>query len=453
MSQATRVDISSIIAPFAERLQTKAVVLESDLLPRGAQALSPWLPQGTWAMIWDENTWRVAGQALAQSLQAANIPLLHYKLEPAQGEDVPVADDAKVAAFKAWLQEQRPAAVVAVGSGTINDIAKMATFQAGLPYAVLATAPSMNGYTSAIAALLSDGVKVTLPCHAPVACLADLEVVAQAPYRMIASGYGDLLSKPVSNADWRLGARLLGADYSPETIRLVEQGFAFLEGVAPRLAAREPEAIGRLMATLSVSGMAMAVAGSSSPASGGEHLISHYIDMTHFAYGDPHDFHGCQVGVGTITTAALYEKLTAMKADDIDVDAIVAAHTAPEAYEALTRQRFGALSEAVVPHMRQIYPDAQALRQRLTLLKENWEDILADVNTTLRPAARIQQDLLDARCPVTFAEIGVTPERARASVLYSKDIRARYTILHLAAELGKLEAWTSEVLASFHGVR
>lgn len=446
MQTPTRIDIDAVIAPFVHRLDTKKIALEGALLPRSAAVLAEALPAGRWLLVADAITWAVAGAAVEASLQAAGIDSARYFVEPAPGEAVPVADDAKVEALAGYLRQGGGfVAVVAVGAGTINDIAKMATFQVGLPYAIVVTAPSMNGYTSAIAALLSQGVKVTLPCHAPVACLADLEVVAQAPYRMIASGYGDLLSKPVSNADWRLGARLLDAEYSPETILLVEKGFTFLEGVAPRLLAREPEAIGRLMATLCISGMAMAVAGSSSPASGGEHLISHYIDMTHFAFGEPHDFHGCQVGVGTITTAALYEKLMALDPDEIDVEAIVAAHEGVDAYEARTRARFGALSEAVVPHMRRIYPDAATLRARLERLKAEWSDIMRDVGATLRPAAVIRQDLLDAGCPVRYAEISVTPARAARAVLYSKDIRARYSILHLAGELGLLERWWGEL--------
>lgn len=456
VSKAVSVDVSEILAPYADRLTTRTIVLESGLLARSAGPLKASLPEGPWLLVADEKTLEVAGQAVIDSLKDAGVSVSLYLVEPAAGESVPVANDAKVELLRAHLtragQAAPPVAVVAVGAGTVNDIAKMATFQAGIPYAVVGTAPSMNGYTSAIAAILSEGVKVTLPCHAPVACLADLDVMAQAPYRMIASGFGDLISKPVSNADWRLSFRLLGSHYSPETIKLVEQGFALLEGIAPRLRERDPEAVGRLTGTLCVSGLAMAVAGSSAPASGGEHLISHYIDMTHFAFGQPHDFHGCQVGVGTITTAALYEKLTAMNPDDIDVEARVAALAPVDAYEEGVREHFGVLSEAVVGHMRNIYPTPEVLRTRLSALKAQWSSIIEDVNGSLRPAASIRDELVAAGCPVTFAEIDVDDERARRATVHCKDIRARYTILHLAFELGVLDAWADDVLENFHGI-
>jgi glycerol-1-phosphate dehydrogenase [NAD(P)+] len=447
-----RVDVAPILAPFASRLPTRHIVLETQLLPRSADTLCQALPAGPWLFVVDETTWNVAGQAVDASVRAAGVATLRYTVEPAPGESVPVADDAKVDALETRLRRGDVTAVVAVGSGTVNDIAKLATFRAGVPYAVVGTSPSMNGYTSAIAAILSQGVKVTLPCHAPIACLADLDIMAASPYRMIASGFGDLLSKPVSNADWRLGARIVGSDYSPETMKLVEPGFKLLEGVAPRLAERDTEAVGKLTGSLCVSGLAMAVAGSSSPASGGEHLISHYLDMTHFAHGDPHDFHGCQVGVGTITTAALYECLASLDPATVDIEARVAALASAEEYEVLTRQRFGPLADAVVPHMKSLYPTPEALRQRLGTLLGSWDDILADVSASLRPAAEIRDELLAARCPTTFAEIGATPERARRSVVLSKDIRGRYTILHLAWELGMLEDWADHVLRTFHGI-
>ena len=127
-----------------------------------------------------------------------------------------------------------------MGAGTINDIVKFATFQQGLPAACVGTAPSMNGYTSKIAAILSDGVKTTNPCHAPLVVIADLEVMARGPARMIASGLGDLISKPVSNSDWQLSAHLNGTPHSAEAMAVIERGAELLEDVAPGSSTRTP---------------------------------------------------------------------------------------------------------------------------------------------------------------------------------------------------------------------
>lgn len=446
-------DLSATLAPWADRLPTRHIVLRRPLLDDVAAELSPWMSLSDTLVVADPTTWSVAGERSAQSLRHAGHGVRTWIVEPAPTESSPVCDEARVAALLDHLQAHRPTAVLAVGAGTINDIAKMAAHKASVPYAVVATAPSMNGYTSAIAAILTDGVKTTQPCRPPVVCLADLDVMAQAPYRMIASGLGDLISKPVSNADWRLAHRLLGSEHSSDAMVLIEAGAALLEGAAPRLPERDPEAVGRLTGTLCLSGLAMSVAGSSAPASGGEHLISHYLDMTHYAFGDSMDFHGCQVGVGTITTAALYQRLAELDPATLDVGAIVRARPAWASHEAALVAHFGPLSDAVLPHARASWASDEELTARLTKLVTGWDSILEDVRATLRTPASIRDELVSARCPVTFADIDVTPARARHSIVFGRDIRARYTILHLAGELGLLGTWADQVLASWHGVR
>lgn len=444
------IDVSDAIAPFADRLRTRRIVLRTGLLDQVHAHVHDLLPEGTWAVVDDATVAAIAGDAVAAGLEAAGVHVTRWCIEPGEGETAPVADEAKVELLRAWLVAEAPAAVVAVGAGTINDVAKMACFKASVPYAIVGTAPSMNGYTSSIAAILTNGVKTTQPCDAPLVCLADLDVMAEAPYRMIASGLGDLISKPVSNADWRLSHRLLGAPYADGVMVLVDHAAALLDGIAPALPQRDREAVGKLTASLCLSGLAMSVAGSSAPASGGEHLISHYIDMTHFAFGDPHDFHGCQVGVGTITSAALYARLADLDPATIDVEARAAAWPTWEARASDVAAHFGPLAPAVLPHTKAAHPTADQLRDRLTRLKTDWDDIIADVGRTLRTPASIRDELNDADCPLTFDDIGVVPDRAIASIVHGKDIRARYTILHLADELGLLEAWAQEVYDRWH---
>lgn len=367
-------------------------------------------------------------------------------MAPAAGEHDPVADDAKVAAVRERMTELGCGAAVAVGAGTVSDLVKTAADELGRPYAAVATAPSMNGYTSSLSALLSRGVKITRPCRPAIACLVDLDVVAAAPYRMIASGLGDLLSKPVSNADWRLARHLAGEECPTRSAALQEASGALVEGIEARLPARDIDAVGKLSASLCLSGLAMGLAGPTAPSSGAEHVISHYLDMTHFAWGEPHDLHGCQVGVATVTVAALYERLQALSPAAIDPDARAAGQPDWDAYSQLVRQRFGVLTEAVLPTAQRAHATPAQLRERLHYLKRHWEEVMADVGATLRPAASLSAQLRQADCPGTFAQIGMSPERAHRAVVHSKDIRARYTILHLAAELGLLEGWADDAL-------
>jgi len=443
----TAIDLKAILATSADRPATRMIVIEQRLLERAGALLKDVLPGGEWLLLADENTFRAAGARVRGGFEDASLDFRQLVLETPAGRESVVADESTVDRLAERLRARSVKAVVAVGSGTINDIAKLAAFRAGLPYAVVATAPSMNGYTSSMAAILSDGVKTTPRCHPPVACLADLDVLAQAPYRMIAAGLGDLASKPVSNADWRLSRRLLGTDYSPEAVAMAEEAARMMEGVAARLPGRDVEAVGRLTAALCLSGFAMSLAGSSSPASGGEHLISHYLDMRHFAFGEPRDLHGCQVGVGTLAAAALYEKLVEMNGETVDPDARLSAYVDWADYEELLRERFGPVSDAVIEHARQGYPAREELRARLHALKADWPAVVAEVREGVPRPEAVRAELEAARCPTTFAEIGVGAERARAAILHSKDIRPRYTILHLAWELGMLESWADAALA------
>ncbi|MFA6112275.1 MAG: iron-containing alcohol dehydrogenase [Candidatus Latescibacterota bacterium] len=450
LARPIRIDLAPLLRPWASELITRCIAIEQQAVQRSAELLTTHLPSGPWLLAADPHTWEAAGEAVWCGLIGAGVALTHHPIEPDPGKADPVADDARIDALTERLRQGRFTAAVAVGSGTVNDVVKLAADRAGIPYATVATAPSMNGYTSSLAAPLSRGVKTTVPCRPPVVCLVDLEVIARAPYRMIASGLGDLMSKPVSNADWRLAYRVLGAPYATRVMELIEAGAALLDGVPERLPQRDPEAVGKLAASLCVSGLAMGIAGSSAPSSGGEHLISHYLDMTHFALGEPHDLHGCQVGVATVSTAALYECLAAWSPADLDLEARLAAHPTWDEYARAVQSRFGPLTEAVLEHARQGHPTREELARRLHLLVEEWPSILADVRQTLRPAAELVAELTLAGCPATFGEINVTPERARRALRYSKDIRARYTILHLAADLGLLERWSDLTLATCH---
>ena len=448
------IDLTPFLPSGACDLKTRRIVLEQGLLSRVAVPLRDVLPPGIWLLVADEKTWGVAGAKVAAGLERAGIHTRRYLVTPAAGEIHPVADDVAVEGLAAHLRLAGAGirAVVAVGAGTINDIVKLAAHRAGLPGAVVATAPSMNGYTSGIAAILSRGVKTTQPCHPPVACLADLDILARAPYRMIAAGLGDLVSRSVSCADWRLSHLLLGSDYFPRAEAFIEASACLLEGVPDRLPQRDVEAVGRLMGSLCLSGLAMSAAGSSAPASGGEHLISHFLDMTHPDADGSHDLHGCQVGVATITTAALYEHLIALDPATIDVEVRLAAQRPWLQWAADLERCFGKLAPAVLPEAREAYPTPEELRQRLMQLKGEWSPILADLGRALRPARQIRAELQSGQAPLTFAQIGVSPARARQAILYSKAVRARYTILDLAAELGRLEEWADAVLAEFHDV-
>ena len=441
-------DLTMILRPYAGRIHVAPIVIKRGALAEAATVLRAALPAGAWLVVADANTERIAGAAVMRDLKAAGLDAELVVLEPQHAGAPLIADEGKVAemAQRIRTSPRGVKAVISVGAGTVTDIVKRSTFLCKIPYAAVATAPSMNGYTSPIAAILAAGVKAVHEGHVPNAVLADLDILAHAPARMIASGYGDLLAKPISNADWRLGHEITGSFYSPDVIKLVESGYQFLDGIASRLPARAPEAIGGLTASLIISGYAMAVAGTSSPASGGEHLVSHYIDMTHYAFGEPNDLHGCQVSIGTLVAAGLYDKLMAFDMATLDVEARLKRLAPWPEYEQDIRGRFRGLADSILREAHDTYPTPEQHRRRLLDIKARWPGLKAMLQPCLRPASAIRADLKAAGCPTTFREIHVTPERARRAIVDAKDIRSRYTILHFLWDLGVLHEWADAIL-------
>ena len=201
-------------------------------------------------------------------------------------------------------------ALVAVGAGTINDLCKYAAAADGKPYVVFATAPSMNGYASINAAITVDGHKRSLPAACPVGVFMDLEVLASAPVRMIRAGLGDSLCRSTAQADWLLSHLLLGTEYRRAPFELLAADEPALLGDPAALLRGDLHAMRSLARTLVLSGLGMTLCGGSYPASQGEHLISHYIDM--FAPATRGKFfHGEQVAVATLTMARIQEDVLA----------------------------------------------------------------------------------------------------------------------------------------------
>lgn len=441
---------TDILDRFADRLQTRLVVCEPGLTSRMPALLAEVLPPGKWALVADENTWNAQGRLLFERLEAAGTRPVNRTLAPL-GTSRPVVCEHLLANWVGdTLRRDEASAVVAVGAGTICDIGKLAAESAGLPLAAVATAPSMNGYPSVIAAVLRQGVKRTDPTTPPVAVLADLDVLSAAPARMIASGYADLLAKPVSTADWTLANALLGDEMSADGLAVVEASSELADGIAPGLARREPAAVARLFDALFVSGLAMAVSGKSSPASGGEHLISHYLDMTALAEegSGEHDLHGLQVGVATLVAASLYDRLL----DEFDPAAFgVAARVACQPHwgevEAELRGHFpGSIVESVIEQASRLYAEGDALAGRLTRFCELWPTLKPALAGRLASPDAIETELKAAGAATTFAEIGVDRDRALAAVRFAYHVRARYTILHLLSDLGLLDEWARDAV-------
>ncbi len=330
--------------------------------------------------------------------------------------------------------------LLAVGSGTINDICKRAAAERGLPYIVNGTAASMNGFASGIAAILSDeGLKTTVVSAPARAIVLDTRVLATAPWSMARAGLGDLLSKPVSDSDWWLADQLEGVGYSDLPSRVVQAAFEEASAAAPGLPDADPEAHGALGRALVLSGVAMVVAGSSAPASGGEHLLSHLIDMEALAAKRDTKLHGAQVGVTTLISAALYQRL--LKADA----SMVVDPPSWAEEEARLRVDFGPLADTVIPQAKAKHARAA---DRAATLRDKWSEIRDGLEARNIPtAAELRAPLVAAKAPNTLEHLHLPRHYAARIFRLARDIRDRITVLDVAFAMGILPGAIDEILA------
>ncbi len=267
-------------------------------------------------IVADQNTYRAAGERAEQILRAAGKHLRTLVLE---GESVlPNAETlgkiliyANDPAAKADLFAYSPLPdfILAVGSGTINDSCKLASYRLGLPYGIVATAPSMDGYASAGCAFLFGGSKATIQATTAKHIIADLDVLAEAPYDMILAGIGDMFGKYIGILDWEL-ARDFTGEYFCDTIAkdVIDATDRCLAG-GYKLAGRDHESVKSVMEGFLVTGLGMAYIGNSRPASGAEHIIAHAWELYDVENGHKPHLHGLEVCEGTRLTAIMYKML------------------------------------------------------------------------------------------------------------------------------------------------
>jgi len=393
----------------------------------------------------DRVTWQVAGERVSKLL-ASDGHATSACILPDGAGGRPHADEENLALVERALEGSDLG--LAVGSGTVNDLVKLASYRRGIPYMVVASAPSMNGYTSAIAAIMLRGIKRTVACHQPLAVVADLDILCAAPHELAAAGLGDLESKPTATADFRLAGKLRGAYYCPAPERVVLGAEARVAEAAADIGRGDPQALALLAEALLLSGISMKLAGTSSPASGGEHLISHFWDMSAQDEGRVEGLHGAQVGVATIVSAALYEALQKIDPARIDIERIAAAWPSSAEIAGKLGRRHGKRTDEVREEYLKKHLEPDELRGELSRIRDSWDDLWSSVGEPLRRAKRVREILAAGGAPTTIAQLGLNDDHLRLAFLSAREIRGRFTVLDLAAELGVLEHLRDEILDS-----
>lgn len=257
-------------------------------------------------MLSDNHTFEAAGKTALKILEDGGYQVNNVVID--SGEDILIPDEKAVGKMFMEL-EQETGMIVAVGSGTLNDMAKYMSARTKIPYTIVCTAPSMDGYASDGAPLMNGGRKISYKATLPYAIVGDTDIMKDAPMHMIHAGYGDVIGKLTALADWKLSQEHTGEYYCETIVKLVEKAIDKVVSNTTQLANREEQAILYLIEALTLTGVAMGLIGVSRPASGAEHMLSHYWEMAFIADHKFPELHGIKVGIATPIIATIFDEM------------------------------------------------------------------------------------------------------------------------------------------------
>ncbi len=365
-------------------------------------------------IVADDNTYSVCGESVAEQLCG--------KIAKQQIFDVRhgilIPDERAVADIRSKVNSDVDL-ILGIGSGVIQDLCKYVSFREKLPYAIVATAPSMDGYASVSAAMTFDNMKVTYTAHTPRFIIADTEVLAAAPTELIVSGYGDIIGKFSCLNDWKLSA-VVNGEYFCETIyNLTYDMLMRVKDLGPKLLARDESAIQTLTEALIGVGIAMAYSGNSRPASGSEHHMSHFFEVLGIMNSRPYFRHGIDVAYSAVCTQIMREQL--LKLDEPSE----AEPFHETAWRRKIKEIYGIAADEVI--------DLQTKWGRyksgdIKIYQTKWHDIkaaLAEPPSSIKMKEYLKSVALD----FSDFESMYGKEMIDNAVWFAKDLRDRYSVL------------------------
>lgn len=388
--------------------------------------------------VYDETTYALAGERIAALMEKAGIQGDTYIIPFPE----PVADTEVCALVGAAIREDTDL-VVAVGSGTINDVCRYESHQKHVPYFIVGTAPSMDGYASNVSPLIVNNLKITYIAQIPMAIIGDSEFLTEAPMNMIAAGVGDILGKYTCLMDWKIANEVVGEYHCEMLHTLVQEAIKAVVSNLDGLKKRDEKAVEGVMEGLILSGIAMSFAGNSRPASGSEHHLSHYWEMMFLLEGKPPVFHGTKVGIGTVQVLRMYERLLNTSVDFGEAR-IKAKEFRREPWEEEMKKLYGPAAGEVIDLENKIQKNApDQVLKRLDMIEAHWKK-LCELMRTLPSSEEVAEMLRGLDAPAEPAEVGIGREHVRNAIVAAKELRDRFGLLQLLFDLGLIKEFAKE---------
>lgn len=390
-------------------------------------------------VISDTNTFNVAGKRLLSLLDQEKMEYASFRFD-----EVEVIPDEH--ALGRLMMNYNPSCdlIIAVGSGTINDTSRYLSHRLGLPYYVVATAPSMDGYASTVAPMVKNNLKTTFECHMPLAIIADLKIIAQAPKDMLAAGFSDVIGKYTALADWKLSSIINGEYYCETIVNITRQSLERTIALKDGIFRGDEKAIAELMEALIIAGIAMSYAGNSRPASGSEHHLSHFYEMRLLLEGKPAILHGTKVGIATVLIAQLYQFLREAGLDQAMIEKTIRPDTSNWEKE-IHEVYLEAAPEVVLLEEQSQKNGLEGWQKRIATIAQNWSAI-CEVLDRVPSSSEVAQLIQAVGGAIDPKQVGFSRDLVKSSILYAKEVRPRYTILQLLWDLNVLSDYAARAL-------
>lgn len=315
--------------------------------------------------------------------------------------------------------------VISLGTGSVNDICRVASYNKGKKFCIFATAPSMDGFASDSAPIIVNNFKNSYYVEQPMAILADTEILAKSPVELKAAGFGDMIAKYIGILDWRISNLLTDEYYCPAVADITMQGVNKIMALAEKVTGEDEEAAGNIMEGLILSGFGMKLAGCSRPASGAEHVVSHYWECYKLARGIWPEFHGKKVGVASVLINRIYHNI----ADRVlDIEPVKDPTDWEEVKAAFDATQIDELMKLNSPTVTE---DVDLAR-----LKAIWPEVRRLIKEILPTDAEMMRLMRAAGAATEPEEVHITPELLTKGLKYHSYMRKRILLTRLLPLLG-----------------
>ncbi len=415
---------------------TKKIVIERNAIKRIPELIKELnLPVNVF-VVFDENTFDAAGKEVLAVLKEAGIRADSYMFK---NKDILHPDEQAIGTLM-MAMEPMPKLIVAVGSGTINDLSRFCATRLKISYIVVATAPSMDGFASNVIPITRSGMKVSYLGVTAEMVIGDLDVLSAAPLDLMVAGFGDIIGKVPARLDWLFGMHIFDEEKCPEIGKLMNSAVEQCIESASELKLRTYDATKGVMDALVLSGIAMQMNGNSRPASGAEHHMSHFLEMRDGNYTRPGAYHGAKVGMMSLISMRLYEKF--FEAGPPPQGVI------PESIEtkAKTKKAYKEVGDIVLSYKGEVYINRAEWRVAKGKIIEQWDLFKANVDGFPALRRQFSEILNDCGAPTHPKDLGYTKQDIFDAIMYARMLRKRVTILGVLANWGYLEKYALEII-------